>query len=472
MSRVTLLSGSYAARSLIAAAQRTVNLYPEANPADAAAPSTFYGRPGLLLWSVIPGAGGVRMMCESSNGVLFGVRGSGLYRYSAGSWVSVATLASLVGPVYAADNGISAVFTDGTTTAPTVNLSTFAASVMSGDGWYGSNFVDFLDGFFVFNRPGTQQFYITGAYDLTVDALEFASAESSPDILVRTFRDHAEVWMFGTKSTEVYANGGNADFLLDRISGATMEMGCAAPHSVCKLDNSLVWMGGDERGDAMVWRAQGYQPARISTHAIEEEFRKYVTIADATAYSYQQGGHSFYVLTFPTANKTWVYDASTLLWAERSWRSNDNQHHRVRDNCHAFYQRKNLVGDWENGNVYAHDLDTFTDNGATIVRINSFQHMISGNARQFFDALTVDVECGVATGSEPDPQMSLRWSDDGGKTWSTLLTRPFGKVGEYRARPSFRRLGMGRDRVFEVSTSANVRLALQGAFLDMRVGTS
>ena len=470
MARVILSSASYSARSLIANAQRCVNLYVEANPPDSAAPFTFYGTPGRKLWSTLP-TYPVRYMDEVSNGDLFAVGGSTLYHYLGGAWAELATLETYTGPVYAADNGTSVVFTDGTTTAPTVNLSTYATGYMSGEGWYGSDFVEFMDGFFIFNRPGTQQFYCTAAYDLTLDALDFASAESVPDKLVRIIRDHNEIWMFGTKSIEVFGSSGDS-FPFARISGATQEMGCAAPHSVCRMDNSLFWLGADERGDAMFWRAQGYQPGRISMHPLEEEMRSYARIDDAFAYSYQQSGHSFYVVTFPTAGKTWAYDASTQQWGERAYRADTNRLERVRDNCHVFHERKHLVGDHETGDIYELDLDTYTDNGAPIERIKSFQHMTSDNVRQFFDSLTLDMQAGVGNSADSDPQVSLRWSDDGGNTWSTMLTASLGQVGQFASKPNFNRLGMGRSRVFEVSMAVDGPVALQGAFVKMRLGTS
>jgi hypothetical protein len=471
MARISLLSASYSARSLIASAQRCVNLYPEANPPDAAAPTTFYSTPGRTLWSTLPGAGGVRCLYEASNGDLYGVRGAELYRYDGAAWILTAALVSSTGPVYAADNGIDAVFTDGTLTAPTVKLATHVVGYMAGPGWYGSDFVDFLNGFFIFNRPGTQQFYISGALDTTLDALDFASAESVPDNLVRHLKDHNDLILFGAKSTEVFSFGGAADFPLERISGATMEVGCAAKHSPCRMDNSVFWLGADERGDAMVWKMQGYQPQRISTHALEGEMRAYARIDDAQGFSYQMDGHSWYQLTFPSEGKTWVYDAATAQWHERAWRTPANQLTRVRDNCHVFHQRQHLVGDWENGNVYRLDLDAYTDDGQPIPRIKAFQHMTADGARQCFDKLTLDMEAGISpTGT--DAQIYLRWSDDGGKTWSNMLTTSLGTTGRYKHKPTFNRLGMGRDRVFEVSTTANAKIVLQGAFLDARRGTS
>lgn len=471
MGRVVLTSASYSSRSLIASAQRSVNLYPESNPPDASAPTTFYGTPGRRLHSVIPGSGGVRGLFESSNGDLYGTRGADLCRYVGGVWTPTAALASSSGPVYAADNGISAVFVDGTTTAPTVLLADHSTSVMSGDGWYGADFIEFLNGFFIFNKPDTQQFTISGAYSTALDPLDFASAEAIPDDIVRPVKDHNDIIFFGTKSTEVYSSS-PGEFPFSSISGATMEVGCAAAHSPCRMDNSVFWLGADERGDAMVWRMQGYQPQRVSTHALEEEMRGYATISDAQGFSYQQAGHSFYQLTFPSAGKTWCYDAATTQWGERAYRTPTNLLTRVRDNCHVFHERKHLVGDWENGNIYELDLDTYTDNGEPIERIKSFQHMSADGVRQFFTRLTLDMQAGVGNDSEPDPQVSMRYSDDGGYTWSTLLTRPLGKIGEFLNKPQFDRLGSGRDRIFEVSTAAACKIVLQGAFLNARLGTS
>lgn len=472
MPRLLLQTASYSARSLLASAQRTINLYGEINPADALAPMTFYSTPGRRLFSTVPGAGGMRGLFLASNGTLFASRGTELYRYAAPNWLKVANHGSATCSVYAADNGISAVFVDGSKVAPTVLLADNTTSVMDGEGWMGADFVDFLNGFFVFNKPDSQQFYITGAYDLTVDPLDFASSESSPDKLVRLIRDHNDIVLFGERSTDIFGPSGGSDFAFAAISGATMDVGCAAPHSVSKMDNTVWWLGNDSRGDAIVWRMNGYQPLRVSTHALEEEMRRYPTISDAIGYSYQQSGHSFYVLTFPTAGKSWAFDAATQQWAERAYRLPNNQLTRLRDNCHVFYQRKHLVGDWENGNVYELDADTFTDNGAPITRLKSFQHLSNNGVRQFFDKLTVDMQAGVGSSADPTPELYLRWSDDGGNTWSALRTASVGQVGQYLNKPNFMRLGSGRDRVFEVSTVAKCPIAFQGALLEMRVGTS
>lgn len=470
--RALLTSASYTAQSLKANAQRCVNLYPEANSPDSTAPTTFYHTPGLKLWSTLPGTGSVRCLFRASNSNLYAVQGATLYRYNAGAWKELATLNSSSGPVSAADNSLYAVFVDGSANAPTVKLDDDTVSAMSGDGWYGADFVAYVDTYLVFNKPGTQTFYITGQLDLSLDALDFASAESFPDNVVSLLVDHREIWLFGEKTTEVFGNSGAADFPFERINGSIIQYGCAAPHSPAQFDNSVLWLGDGHEGAGIVWRAQGYNPVRISTHALENEFRSYETVADAQGYVYQQTGHTFYVLSFPTAGKTWVYDIATQMWHERAYRTAEGILTRHRSNCHVYYGRDHLVGDYQNGNIYTLDIDTYTDNGAVIFRTKSFQHFVTDGKRQFFRSLELDMETGVGNAADPDPQVWLRWSDDGGHTWSATVTMSMGKVGEYGRRMTRNRLGVGRDRVFEVSTTAQTKVVLQGAFLDAQPGTA
>jgi hypothetical protein len=203
--------------------------------------------------------------------------------------------------------------------------------------------------------------WVTSLLDGTsVDPLDFASAEGAPDQLISVNVDHREAWLFGTGTIEVWYNAGTADFPLQRIQGAFNELGCAAVYSVAKLDNTLFWLGSDARGSGVVYRAVGYRGERISTHAVEFAIQNYSVISDAVAYSYQQEGHKFYVLTFPTAGATWVFDTSTGAWHERA--SLINGHFgRHRSNCQMNFNNEIIVGDYENGNIYAFDLDVYAD---------------------------------------------------------------------------------------------------------------
>ena len=199
------------------------------------------------------------------------------------------------------------------------------------------------------------------------------------------------------------------------------------------------------------------------------------TLSDAFAFTYQQEGHIFYVLTFPAASKTWVYDASTQAWHERAWRTPlTGDLKRWRANCSVFAHGLHLVGDFESGNVYALDLDTYTDNGEAILRLRTTATTEGLQNRLFYSSLQVDMETGVgsAIGQGADPLLMLRYSDDGGHTWSNEKTATAGKVGEYGARAQFNRLGAGRNRVWELSMTDPVKFAVFGAVVEGAPGTN
>ena len=283
--------------------------------------------------------------------------------------------------------------------------------------------------------------------------------------------DHRELWLFGESTTEVWFDSGDVDFPFSRIDGAFMEVGCSAAASVAKIDNSIYWLGNDERGNGTVWRANGYTPSRLSTHAIEHQLSTYSRIDDAKAFAYQQAGHSFYVLTFPTANRTWAYDVATGLWHERAWHDSAGIQHRHRANCFASFAGRLLVGDWENGNIYALDLDTYTDNGDAIHRIRVSPHISHPDYRWlFFASLQVDLESGVGLveGQGSDPQAMLQWSDDGAHTWSNERWASIGAMGHYKCRTAWNRLGKSRDRVFRLSITDPVKVIILGASADVR----
>jgi len=306
----------------------------------------------------------------------------------------------------------------------------------------------------------------------SVDPLDFASAEGSPDGLVSLIIDHREAWLFGTNSVEVWYDAGLQDFPLQRIQGAFNEIGCIAPYSVAKLDNGIFWLGADARGRGIVYRANGYTGVRVSTHAVEWHIQDYTNMADAVAYTYQQDGHSFYVLNFPSANTTWVYDVAVNAWHERAAFS-AGEFTRHRSNCQMSFNNEIVVGDFENGNIYAFDLNVYADNGSIRKWLRSWRALPTGQnnlRRTAQHSLQLNCESGVGLndGQGSDPQVMLRWSDDGGHTWSNEHWSNMGKIGQYYRRVFWRKLGMTvklRDRVDEVSGTDPVKIAIMGAEL-------
>lgn len=469
-----IVGPAYTLASLNAACQRCVNLYPELYEAPGREGEVGYlmGTPGLRLLATI-GSGPLRCAYRASNGYLFVVSGAEVYYVdTAYATTLVGTLpASATTPASMADNGTHVIVVDGTNAASFSILGTDFATIATQE-FFGGVTVSFQDGYFLVTSIGTSGiFQISTLYanDFTgfagFDGLDYATAEGSPDKLMSHLTSNRNLWLFGEVSTEVWYNAGNPDFPFQRVDGAFIEIGCAAKYSPAKLSNTVVWLGSDSKGAGMVWQAQGFQPKRISTHAIEQEFRTYSTISDAVGWSYQDGGHYFYVLNFPTADKTWVYDDSTRLWHERMYlESGDEQRHRGM--CHAYWNGLHAVGDYEDGKLYAMEYNTYTDNGAEIRRVRSGMHHIVGLNRVEWDFVQLDVESGVGlsgSGQGISPQIMMRYSDDGGHRWSNEKWRTPGAIGNTKTRVIWRRLGVSRDRVYEFSISDPVKVVIFGA---------
>ncbi len=463
------------ARSVNAADNRMVNLFAEIIPEAGKEPAFLQRCPGLRLLATV-GNGPIRGLWSFSADAsrAFVVSGDRLYRIDT-NWVSTFIgNVSGTGPVSMADNGTQ-LFIAANGPSYIYNNATNAFAQITDPDFPGAVTVGYLDGYFVFNEPNSQKIWITQLLDGTsIDPLDFASAEGSPDGVVSVLSNFREIWVFGTNSVEVWYNTGASDFPLQRIQGAFNELGCAAPYSVAKMDNGVFWLGSDPRGHGMVYRANGYTGQRISTHAVEWQIQQYGNMADAIGYTYQQDGHSFYVLIFPSANTTWVYDVATGAWHERAgWDATTGTFLRHRSNCQMFFSNEVIVGDYQNGNIYAFDLEDYSDNGGIQKWLRSWRALPTGQnnlKRTAHHTLQLDCESGVGlnTGQGSDPQVMLRWSDDGGHTWSNEHWSGMGRIGEYGRRVFWRRLGMTlklRDRVYEVSGTDPVKVAIMGAEL-------
>jgi hypothetical protein len=295
-----------------------------------------------------------------------------------------------------------------------------------------------------------------------------------PDLIVTCSSVMRRVWLFGKRSTQVWWNSGSALFPFERVDGASSEYGCLAAASVARFADSVVWLGGGPNAAGMVMMSQGYQPTRISNYALETLIAGLGDVSSATAWTYQQAGHPFYALNLPGAETTWVYDLATQQWHERAYFSN-GAYSRHRAECHTLSFGEHVVGDYENGNIYALDQDQHTDDGAPLVWMRRSPHLSADMTRLFFNAFQIDVEMGTGLDGiqqGTDPQIFLRYSDDFGHSWSAEKQASSGKIGEYRKRMIFRRLGSARNRVFEIRGSDPVKVRILGAELDITQGAS
>jgi hypothetical protein len=419
--------------------------------------AAFYGTPGMI--AAVDLDYEIRGL-HVAGAYVYAVAGSNIVKVdSSGTETVLGTMATNSGIVQMADNGTQLLIVDGTS-GRIVTLSTGDVTTVSdADFIQSATSCTFQDGYFLINEPGTQAFYQSDLYDGNAwDALNFASKEGAPDNLVTLLSDHRELWLFGEESTEVWYNAGTSTFAFARVDGAFIEVGCAAEHSPAKMDNSVFWLGND----GIVYRANGYTPARVSTHAVEYAMQQMTTVSDAYSWTYKQEGHAFYCLTFPTAGQTWCFDAASGMWHERASFA-DGEFGAHPATCCVKFGKWIWVGD-STGNISKLDLSTYSDNGATIKRMRRWAHLNNSGKVFTVPSLQLIAETGVGLdGNVAEPLAMLRWSDDGGHTWSNEHTASMGAIGNYRARAIWRRLGASRDRTFEVSMTDPVKCAWIGA---------
>ena len=350
----------------------------------------------------------------------------------------------------------------------------------SSDGAFsGATVVDIVDNYFVYNRPNTQQWAASNLLSPITYSLSYASKFTGPDNLVSLVCDHGQVYLLGEKTSEVWADVGTFPFAFQRIPGSSSEHGISAPFSVARVGNSFAYLAKNNRGQAEIVMMNGYFPQRISTHAVENTLLDQY-ISDAVAYTYQLEGHETYVISFPSLDLTWAYDIATQMWHKWLWVDSNNVYHRHRSNCSAFFQGIVLVGDWQNGQIYQLDPTNYTDNGDIIRRLRRAPHLVSDLQRQYFDEFQIQFQPGIGlTGittpvnSEvvgADPQAMLRWSNDGGSTWSNEHWATIGKIGKYQNRIIWRRLGWSRDRIFEVVVTDPIKAVIVSANLKATEG--
>ena len=507
---------SYETASIYQDSQECINFYPEIDilkQPGSRGVVALYPTPGLVEKLQLI-SGEVRGMRALSGGqYLIIVVGSTVYS------VTTAMVATVIGSVSSSTGAIS--ITDNQTTNNgltayivdpagrytwVASTNTFATLPATDGPWTGALICDVVDNYIIYNEPNTQNWAATDlGLAVSVNAY-YGTADGSPDNLVALIVDHRQIYLLGEVTTEAWIDVGNQiptiiTFPFQRIPGTSMQHGIAAPFSIARFAEQFMFVSKDTRGQAIIGAIQGYAFQRLSTHPVEQSLVGQ-TVSDAVAYTYQIEGHEFYVITFPSVGTglTWVYDLASQMW--HKWLSFDDTigYYRHRSNCGAFFNGMNLVGDFENGKIYQLDNTVYTDNGATIRRLRRAPHLVTDFQRQYFEELQIQFQPGVGLNAYPaydgeqkitteaglylttesgeyltttaypaaigyDPQAMLRWSNDGGSTWSNEHWVSIGKIGRYQNRAIWRRLGMARDRIYEVSMTDPVKAVIISANL-------
>lgn len=470
MPRVTIpFAREYSARiAKTISNEKLINLYSRPMTTHNKERYVLQQRPGLVvdeIYSIGPHRGSLvhadSMYFVSSNAVYM--------MESDGTTTRIGSIYSYTGRVGMASNGTELIIVDGLD-GWIWNSSTGTWTRITDADFVDAQQVVFYNGRFVVIRPNTGEFYISALYDgFTWGALDFANAEVDPDDAVSLIVLNQHLWIFGEYTTQAFVDTGNPTFPYEAQSGGMMEWGIAAKWSVAKADNGVVWLGKTRDGHGNVLFGSGMIPKVISTPALEEAITRYERIDDAFAFVVKPNDMSiWYVLTFPSGNATWVYDFATGLWHQ--WSHYGDTEFKAATHC--FFRDTHFMGSSTDGTLYQFDDETYADGDDPMERVVVSVHQTNEQNRIFWKSveLLCDSGQGLSSGQGSDPQAMMRWSDDGGYTWSNSHWRSIGKIGEYSRRAIWRRLGVSRHRVFEVRISDPVPVTLIGMYGDVQQG--
>lgn len=467
---IDFIGGAYSGKSTNINAQTCENFYVSMDKMGGKSVLSLIGTPGSKIFFESGGDGECRGLIEWE-GSLYAVIKSTLWKIDQlGAGSNVGTLETTTGQVFLAGGLDYMALTDGSTgyyrTAGASSLTT----ITDADFPTAPTSIAYLNGRFIVTRGNTDEFYISASEDPSSWAgLDFASAEDQPDDALVGISHNREYWIIGERTAQAFVGSANTAFPIMPVSGAVSPTGTRAPRSVAAGPEGLFFLS--HLNQVVARNGYAFQP--ISTEQIDYHIAQYGDTSDAVGFTYTQEGHSFYVITFPgaAAKATWAYDVTTGLWARRS---TGTMRRRYLAQCGINIWGKAYIGGYDDGNIYELDLNTYTDNGETIVSERTCQTIHSGRKFIAFHDLEIEFEAGVGlvTGQGSNPQAMLQWSNDGGHTWSNEHWVSIGAIGNYTARAIWRRLGIARQRIFRVRISDPVKRVIIGATLNASAGNA
>lgn len=339
------------------------------------------------------------------------------------------------------------------------------------DAFYPANTVAYYDTYFALDRAGTNFFFLSALNDGTsYNGLDIASAEEDPDIILAMATIHEQLVIFGAQTIEFWFDPGGSNFPLQPIPSTLLQRGIAAPLAWTKEDNTLFFLGED----LIFYRLVNFAITRVSQDGVEAAWEGYATTADAFCFAYTLGGHKFVNVVFPSAGACFVYDIATGIWHQRdSWDASNQPMARWRGNCAVSAFDKVLIGDAFTGQIGIADYGNYTEYGNTIRGLITSPPIHSEQKRVFMSLFEIYPEAGVGltTGQGSDPQIMLDWSDDGGRTFGPVqLPRSLGKIGEYKKRVRWTKMGQSRNRVLRLTITDPVKRSLIGFYADLKAG--
>ena len=473
------VNGGYQSQSPLADNERTVNWYPEPIESPGGTVKVaLYPTPGVLTAFTTPQSVGKAMF--AMGGRAFAVIGAGFYEfYESDTYTLRGTVAENASPATISCNGLSPSGAGGDQLFITaggkgytfdLNTNVFTQVVAANCDMGASVY-----GYFLYLDVASSVFYISNYLDgLTWDPTQYAQRTIGPDPWTSMFvTPYGQIWLLGSQTSEVWYNAGSYPFPFAPDPSGLIPYGCAAQFSTCFAGDTITGLATTRNGGYQVMSARGFTPQRISTYALENAIANYAVVSDAVGATYEDHGHAFYLLTFPTEGVTWCYDFRTQLWHERgTWLPELNAYDAWRPTWHCFAFNKHYWCDRENGSVYeVGDLFTTDVGGGPIRRVRRTPAVFSEHERIRLVHLEIFLETGLGTptGQGANPQVMLRTSYDGGKTWTSERTSSAGRTGIYNPRVLFWRLGQGRTCVFEVSVTDPIPWRIMDGYMHVKV---
>lgn len=465
MRNVPLFGVGTKGKSSNVVAQSRENLYVEIAQDPESNGLSMFPTPGLTTF-VNLGANPCRGL-YSRGDVLYAVNRSTLWEIASdGTATNRGTLLTTGGRVDITENGTQMLIVDGTYGYSYTYATTTLAQVTDMD-YPASETCTFLNQYAIVQKTDSAQFNVSAAGDVTTwDALDFATAESDPDNLVRIIADAGTLVLFGERTTEFWGDSGAADFPLARIGASAIEWGLAARWSLCKFMDSLIFLRKNRLGAVQVCRLRGMSAEVVSTPDLDYLLSTYSSVEGATAFTYMVSGHPMYCINFPTDDVSWEFDGLTNEWHRRSSGAQSARH---RGEIQVNFQNRAYVSDWENGKIYLIDQTVYTDDGDVIVREFVTRHNKAGDYTEI-PALWLEMESGVGlvSGQGSNPLVTLKVSRDGGHTYGAERSSTIGAMGNYSVRALWNRLGRARDWLMKFRVTDPVKTVFVAAWATVR----
>lgn len=446
---------SYRTRSKVIAADTCLNMYLEITEQTGdVKQGALYGTPGLRgLFSFLDQDTGCRGLF-AQDGLFIAVVGGGVYNVNIAlsAYSRLGTVDDDGHPVFMASNGDGGqqLMIVSAGSIYIVDLTTFALSAAIVLPFSNPICAGYIDGYFIALEQGTPKIWFSALEDGTSwSGLDFFARSETSDDLIGFVVVANRIWGIGSQTSEVFYNTGDTDTPFAPVPSTLMQEGGASPWAMGITGESVWWLAQDNQGGARVVWAESPQPQVISTPALSYIIGTYPTLSDAEGVAYEQDGHPFVCLTFPSAPQqdTWCFDGRTQVWHQRNYYSQQTgtlSRWRVRGL--AVIGQHIYVGDYQGPVLYELDLDTYTDNGNPILRERTAPYLSSDNQIVFLDQFELGMEAGVGLsngqGSQPTVLLEVSW--DGANTFGPPVELSLGAIGQYEAKAIAFQLGSGR----------------------------